>query len=75
VLAIVSYIKEQSGPMRAAAVYERLKAQVLPLQDFPGAGRVVPELHAIGIDDVHQVLEYPWKIYYKTADNAVNIRP
>jgi toxin ParE1/3/4 len=73
VLGIVSYIKERSGAQIAAAIYERLKARVTPLQDFPGTGRVVPELHAIGIDDIHQVLENPWKIYYKITGEEINV--
>jgi plasmid stabilization system protein ParE len=70
VLSIVSYIKENSGPLSAAKIYERIKARVIPLKDFPGTGRVSPELAAMGIASIQQILEKPWIIYYTVTDTV-----
>jgi toxin ParE1/3/4 len=71
VLGIVTYIKNHSGPMTASAVYERIKRRAEPLVDFPESGRVVPQLITIGIEDVRQITEKPWIIYYKIIDNEI----
>jgi toxin ParE1/3/4 len=71
ILDIVTYIKNHSGPMTAASVYERIKARAEPLIDFPGTGRVVPQLVNIGISDVRQITEKPWLIYYRIVDNEI----
>jgi toxin ParE1/3/4 len=72
-LEIVSYIKEHSDEMIAKKIYGRIKSRVLPLRDFPETGRVVPELAALGILDVRQVLENPWKVYYRVGENTIKI--
>jgi plasmid stabilization system protein ParE len=71
VLDIVAYIKNHSGPMTAAKIYERIKARAEPLVDFPLSGRAVPQLADIGINDVRQITEKPWIIYYKIVDNEI----
>jgi plasmid stabilization system protein ParE len=71
VLDIINYIKKHSGHMRAASIYERIRARAEPLVDFPGSGRAVPQLASIGIDGVRQISEKPWNIYYKIIDNDI----
>jgi toxin ParE1/3/4 len=71
ILDIVTYIKNHSGPMTAASVYERIKARAEPLVDFPDSGRVVSQLADIGIDDIRQITEKPWIIYYRIVDNEI----
>ena len=57
--------------MTAASVYERIRARAEPLVDFPNSGRVVPQLADIGIDDVRQITEKPWIIYYRVVDTEI----
>ncbi|GHV90304.1 hypothetical protein AGMMS50268_08070 [Spirochaetia bacterium] len=71
VLDIVAYIKNHSGPMIAAGIYKRIKARAEPLANFPDSGRVVPQFANIGINDIRQITEKPWIIYYKIVDNEI----
>jgi toxin ParE1/3/4 len=71
ILGIVNWIKEHSGPMTAGNIYNRIKSRVLPLADFPGTGRSVPQLVQLGITDIKQILEKPWIIYYKVSNNII----
>ena len=72
-LKIVSYIKEHSGTIIAQSIYDRIKARVTPLKDFPGTGRPVPEVVKIGVTDIQQISEKPLKIYYKVFEKTINI--
>ncbi|GHV80510.1 hypothetical protein AGMMS49944_23010 [Spirochaetia bacterium] len=57
--------------MRAASIYERIRARAEPLVDYPGSGRTVPQLASIGIDGVRQISEKPWNIYYKISNSDI----
>lgn len=68
---IVSYIKLHSGKKIAKEIYTRIKKKVDNIIDFSKAGLIVPELYSIGITDIYQILESPWKIYYKILDDKI----
>ncbi len=68
---IISYIKMHSGKKIAKGIYTRIKRKVDNIIDFPKAGIIVPELYSIGITDIYQIIESPWKIYYKILENKI----
>jgi plasmid stabilization system protein ParE len=71
IIDIVSYIAGRSGSLAAAKIYDKIKARVIPLIDFPETGRVVPELARLGIEYIRQVTEKPWKIYYRIVGDEI----
>jgi plasmid stabilization system protein ParE len=71
ILDIVGYIKEKSGKNAAAKIYERIKTRALSLTDFPEIGRIVPEFAQIGIMDIRQLNENPWRLYYRVVAEDV----
>ena len=68
---IISYIKSHSGKGIAKKIYTRIKSKIENIIDFPKAGIVVPELVNIGITDIYQIIESPWKIYYKILEDKI----
>ncbi|GHV64603.1 plasmid stabilization protein [Spirochaetia bacterium] len=69
---IISYISE-NNPKNALKVYERLRAKIYSLNQFPNKGGYVPELLKRNIKDYRQLLESPWRIIYKVENNEVKI--
>ncbi|GHV83080.1 plasmid stabilization protein [Spirochaetia bacterium] len=69
---IISYIAE-NNPRNALEIYERLKAKIFSLSQFPNKGAYVPELLKQNIKDYRQLLEKPWRIIYKVEDTEVKI--
>jgi toxin ParE1/3/4 len=68
---IISYIKEKSGNIIAANVFQKIRQNIERLTAFPGTGRVSPELEALGITYIHQINENPWRIYYKIENEII----
>ena len=68
---IVSYIKFNSGKGIAKGIYTKIKRKVDKIIDFPKKGIIVPELYSIGITDIYQIMESPWKIYYKILEDKI----
>ena len=64
VLEIVDYIATQA-PMNAVKVLERLEARTASLDQFPGRGRVSPEIRRLGITSIRELIETPWRIVYE----------
>ncbi len=72
-LDIVIYIKEKSGKNIATEIYERVIKHVEKIEDFPEIGRSVPELMAIGVIDIKEIIETPWRIMYRITLNEIQI--
>lgn len=66
---IVTYIKEKSGKNIANEIYKRLLSHVEKIDIFPECGRVVPELISIGVLDIREIIENPWRIFYRITSN------
>jgi toxin ParE1/3/4 len=70
---IVTYIKENSSKNIAKEIYQRIISHVEKVEGFPETGRVVPELMAIGIIDIREIIETPWRIMYRNTLNEIQI--
>ncbi|WP_304226598.1 type II toxin-antitoxin system RelE/ParE family toxin [Gracilinema caldarium] len=70
---IVSYIKEKSGTTIAYEIYHRIINHVEKIDLFPESGRVVPELISIGILDIREIIETPWRIFYRVTESEFQI--
>ncbi len=70
---IISFIADRSGNKMAREVYSRIKERVESVIEFPATGRVVPELTTIGITDIHELIEPPWRVFYRIYQNEVRI--
>lgn len=70
---IVKYIREHSSKKTASDVYNRIKVKVDSTMSVPESGRIVPELSTIGINDIHEFIENPWRIFYKVVGQEIRI--
>ncbi|MBN2650995.1 MAG: type II toxin-antitoxin system RelE/ParE family toxin [Spirochaetales bacterium] len=70
---IVAYVKEKSGKSIAFDIYNRIIEKVEILLNYPETGRTVPELINIGILDFRELIEAPWRIFYKISDTHIYI--
>ena len=70
---IVTYIKEKSGKNVATEIYERIINHVEKIEIFPEAGRVIPELMSIGVIDIREIIETPWRIFYRITSTDIQI--
>ncbi len=66
------YLVEQS-PLRAVAIVDRIVDRAESLANFPGRGRLPPELRAVGDRSWREVQEAPWRIIYRVLDDVVQI--
>ena len=69
---IVRFIAEDD-PAQAAIILKRLRQKSTALSRFPKRGRVVPELHTIGIHIYREVVTSPWRIVYRIDSQMVSI--
>lgn len=70
---IVTYIKEKSGKNIAAEIYSRIILHVEKISISSTIGRIVPELMSIGIHDIREIIEKPWRIFYRITSNEIHI--
>ena len=73
VIDIVLYIKEKSGKGIANEIYQRIVSHVEEIDVFPERGRVVPELMSIGVIDIREIIEKPWRIFYRIVSDEIQI--
>ena len=70
---IITYIKERSGKQIANEIYLRIINHVEKIVIFPESGRLIPELLALGIIDIREIIETPWRIFYRVETSEVQI--
>jgi len=70
---IVTYIKDKSGKNIATEIYSRIILQVEKISISSKIGRIVPELMSIGIHDIREIIEKPWRIFYRITTNEIQI--
>ena len=73
VLEIVAFQKEKYGARKALEIYNKLHEKVVATKSVPESGRVVPELTALGITEIRELIENPWRILYQVADNRIDV--
>ncbi|NNM53473.1 MAG: type II toxin-antitoxin system RelE/ParE family toxin [Spirochaetales bacterium] len=72
-LDIVSYIKDRSGSTMAREIYSRIQEKVKKSNSFPDSHRVAPELAEIGIAEIKEIIESPWRIFYRISNDEMRI--
>ena len=72
-IEIVTYIKEKSGNNIASEIYQRIINHVEKIDVFPEIGRIVPELLSIGVIDIRELIETPWRIFYRVLFDEIQI--
>lgn len=70
---ILSYIKYRTGKTSAKIQYDRVIINVEKLKVFPDQGKISEDLRSIGIVSIHEIVETPWRIFYKIEDDTVYI--
>ena len=70
--AIVDYIADRE-PANALKVFERLQARAMSLHAQTLRGRQIPELRDLGINAYRELIESPWRIIYRNADDRVYV--
>jgi toxin ParE1/3/4 len=72
-LEILDYIKEKSGTVRAYEIYTKIIDHVERIDSFPERGRIIPELMTLGIRDIRELIENPWRIFYRVMPHEIQI--
>ena len=70
---IVGYIKEMAGAKIARQVYERVQEKIDKSISYPESYRVVPELAEIGVFEYREIIEAPWRVFFRTTENEIRI--
>ncbi len=68
---ILEYIAADRGVDQALEVYERLRHRTASLSTVPRRGRLVPELHDIGLFEYREVIERPYRLVFRIVDHQV----
>jgi len=68
-IAIITYLKNEISIKKADAVYKQLRIKLDYTKVSPEAGRIVPELLTLGITEIRELIERPWRIFYKVSSN------
>ena len=69
---IVYFIADDSVDA-ALAVFARIRERATTLVNFPGKGRVAPELHQHGIVQYRELILSPWRIIYRIDGSMVYV--
>ena len=70
---LIKYLVGKSGTASAGKIYDKLISKVDDLKNYPYKGRYVPELEKLGIVSIHELIVYPWRIFYRIDENNVFI--
>jgi toxin ParE1/3/4 len=69
---IVDYIADRE-PANALKVFECLQTRAMTLHAQTLRGRHVPELRDLGIPAYRELIESPWRIIYRNADDRIYV--
>jgi addiction module RelE/StbE family toxin len=70
--SVFDYIKTDSE-QHAIKNYHSIKSATKKLEDFPNAGRIVPELENQNLLGIRELVIGHWRILYKVLDTKVHI--
>ena len=69
---IIRYISI-NNPKTAKIILSRIRKSVMPLNEHPLCGRVVPELEFEGIHLYREIIFHPWRIIYRVSKDSIYI--
>ncbi len=70
---ILGYLKETAGAEFARQVYTRLWEKIKKSTSYPDGYRVVAEFSEIGVVEYREIIESPWRIFFRTSENESRI--
>lgn len=70
---IIAYIRARSGNTISREILGRIRDKVAKVSGFPEGYRPVPELYDIGISDIREIIESPWRILFRSSVEEVRI--
>lgn len=70
---ILEYLMEKSGESITRKIYDRLISKIDLLSSVSFKSKVSQDLKDIGINDVYELIESPWRIFYKLRNNEVAV--
>jgi len=68
---ILDLVVEREGLDRALALYDALRRRVAELSRFPRRCRYVPELKAIGLSEIRESIDPPYRLMFRLAGDQV----
>lgn len=71
-VAILEYLQQQT-PDTAEQLFQKLQHRAKSLERFPERGRIVPELHRIGIDFLRELVISPYHPLYRIDHQAIHV--
>jgi plasmid stabilization system protein ParE len=72
VIDIIEHIA-RDNPGHAAQLFDKLKARTDSLERLPDRGRVVPELQALGVRFLRELVLAPYRVLYRIEGGSVHI--
>ncbi len=70
---IINYITENGSLDGALLILDRVERRVQDLKELPFRGRIVAELEEYGIILYREIVENPWRIFYRIKEKNVYI--
>jgi len=70
---IISYIRERSGGKISREIFDRFQEKVTKAAEFPESCRIVPELSEIGVVEIREIIESPWRIFFRSSNSELSI--
>ncbi len=70
---LYQYVALRDGKERARALVKKLEKAARRLENFPDRGHALPELAPMGIQDVQEITNGPYRIIFKVLDDAVHV--
>jgi plasmid stabilization system protein ParE len=70
---LYQYVALRDGKERVRDLVKKLEKAARRLENFPDRGHALPELTPMGIQDVQEITNDPYRIIYKVLDNAVYV--
>jgi toxin ParE1/3/4 len=71
--SIYNYLLLHESENVALNVFERIKKKSLTLSTHPTRGRQIPELSFHNIEGYRELIDSPWRIFYKISEQNVYI--
>ena len=71
--SIYDYLVIHESENVALDIYERIKKKTLTLSTLPNRGRQIPEFSSQNIEGYRELVDKPWRIFYKISNHNVYI--
>ena len=70
---LYQYVAARDGKERARGLIGSLEQSARRLENFPDRGHALPELSPLGIYDVQEITNGPYRIIYRILEDAVHV--